>query len=249
VNDIFKKLNQLNKTIIFFDEVDELVKARNKGGDVWIVTTLLPKFQELWNNKNIKFILATNDITKVDWAITRTGRIDFVLPMGALCWIDRVKLLKQKLQEVRNPDNEAFLIKNFKDLFTQKDNFIKIIPKNHENIKSDYIKTYLHRTNFIMFMGITDILSNAFSQYDSVNGFSNEFFQIFFDPKQDPHNAYENLQDSGFKNFHELEDPYDEKNQKISIGKFIMNNTKLPPKFNIHRAQILNDIVFETVWK
>ena len=183
-NEIFKKLNQLTKTVIFFDEVDELVKSRNKGGDVWIVTSLLPKFQELWNNKEVRFILATNDITNVDWAIARTGRIDFVLPMGAICWLNRLDLLRSKIKEIMNKDNEDYLKSTFVDIFENrkiKDN-TSVFDRNE--LKSKHIIAFLTRTDFIVFISIKDILDNAFSNCNNDNEISNnEFFKIFFDPK------------------------------------------------------------------
>jgi hypothetical protein len=104
INIIFDKLYQLKNTIIFFDEVDQLVKTRqsdSESGDVWVVTALLPKLQELHGNKKIKFVLATNHIDRVDSAIKRPGRIDLVIPMGGICWPDRLRLLINYMNDER----------------------------------------------------------------------------------------------------------------------------------------------------
>lgn len=102
INIIFEKLYQLKNTIIFFDEVDQLVKTRqsdSESGDVWVVTALLPKLQELHGNKKIKFVLATNHIDRVDSAIKRPGRIDLVIPMGGICWPDRLRFLIKHIND------------------------------------------------------------------------------------------------------------------------------------------------------
>lgn len=112
-NKIFKRLNMLRDTVIFFDEVDLLLKSRmyekekkdnsepEKNQDMssreaWIVTSLLPKFQELHDNKDIIYILATNRANNVDPAFRRTGRIDVILPVGSISWLDRYKILYKK---------------------------------------------------------------------------------------------------------------------------------------------------------
>jgi len=253
-NDIFKKLNQLRETVIFFDEVDEFVKSRDKGGDVWIVTSLLPKFQELWDNKEIKFILATNDITNVDWAIARTGRIDFVLPMGAICWPDRLNLLRAKIKETINKDDveiedfKIYLKSIFADLFTDS---YQIIEKeglpNRRKLKSDHIKAFLNRTDFIVFISIKDILDNVFDNCNDIDELlGNEFFQIFFNPIGDASYKFTDFEDPGFRRFHELADPQDEKSE-VFTGKFIMKHTKLPPQFLTDRTNKIRTVVKETV--
>ncbi len=84
---IFRHLLRLKKTVVLFDEVDQLVKKRDintPSESAWIVTSLLPLLADLRKRAQIKFILATNDIKFVDPAIIRAGRIDFILPMGAI---------------------------------------------------------------------------------------------------------------------------------------------------------------------
>ena len=104
-NFIFKRLKRMKETVIFFDEVDQFVELRKESTGAsakWIVTALLPQIQELRKQKNIIFILATNNITKVDPAMKRRGRVDFVLPMGPICWRDRMKMLSKEICKVCN---------------------------------------------------------------------------------------------------------------------------------------------------
>lgn len=124
-NSLFKRLKRMRKTVIFFDEVDQFVQLREKESESsskWIVTSLLPEFQELHNVKDIKFILATNNINDVDHAMKRSGRIDFVLPMGPMSWKDRLMELNDRISDI---------IKNSKEEYkTKMSNLLNILNLN-----------------------------------------------------------------------------------------------------------------------
>lgn len=238
-NKIFKKLNLLSKTVIFFDEVDQMVKSRERGGDVWLVTSLLPKFQELWKNPEVKFILATNNIDEVDWAMKRSGRIDFVLPMGAICWKDRLKLLRRTISEKSIP---AESLAQISDLLTgnkeiKSDSDIDNLLK--EGIHSSSLKNFLIRTDFMLFLQIKDIINNICEDCSS----DNEFYNIFF--MQDPERKYENYQDRGFKEFHEL----DANNPKgpSAPGSIIKKYIKLPPE--ILKKTDISGLIEENIFR
>jgi SpoVK/Ycf46/Vps4 family AAA+-type ATPase len=136
INIIFEKLYQLKNTVIFFDEVDQLVKTRksdSESGDIWVVTALLPKLQELHSNHNIKFVLATNHIDRVDSAIKRPGRIDLVIPMGGICWPDRLRFL---IKQIESKDN-GNAIKDIKnELFGQNLSKIKLLLNKHGELRN-----------------------------------------------------------------------------------------------------------------
>jgi hypothetical protein len=94
INSIFEHMLHLEKTVVFIDEIDDLIRERKKEDDKpagaggaydprnMYVNTLLPRFQELHDNQNIVLILATNHYKDVDRAIKRLGRIDLVIPIG-----------------------------------------------------------------------------------------------------------------------------------------------------------------------
>ncbi len=100
----FTRLSQLTDAVIFFDEIEDLMQNRDTSEKEWdkrsqFSTTLLPKFQDLHNSKKVKFIIATNKIERVDSAISREGRIDFVIPVGHPFPYSRLNLLFQKISE------------------------------------------------------------------------------------------------------------------------------------------------------
>jgi SpoVK/Ycf46/Vps4 family AAA+-type ATPase len=211
---LFKRLKRLKNTVIFFDEVDQFVQLRkdSSGNDgassstKWIVTALLPQFQELRKQKDIKFIMATNHITKVDPAMRRPGRIDFVLPMGPICWKDRLKLLRDTLSDIyKNVKTELILKdkieKNFADLFHKTEKLIEVdsIEKLHKkDIKSPQIINFLARTDCMLYDDVKDLLRNVRERYNvQAKSEDDDLYSIFFETrelgKSEVYKSYANL--------------------------------------------------------
>jgi SpoVK/Ycf46/Vps4 family AAA+-type ATPase len=95
INDIFEHLLHLTNTVVFIDEIDDLVKNRTPDQRydrrTLFVNSLLPRFQELHDSGNIILLMATNNIEGVDDAIKRMGRVDLVIPVGAISPHGRLK--------------------------------------------------------------------------------------------------------------------------------------------------------------
>lgn len=234
INAIFKRLLRMKNTVIFFDEVDQLVERRkdSTSSSRWIVTSLLPVLQELRSNKHVKFILATNDITKVDSAIMRRGRIDFVLPMGAICWRDRLKMLGAEVRRNQNPPAEYARI--LKDLYDDKGQLLADdalnMPK-FDKIESEYIQRYLRRTDFVQIKDLLDIVKMFSMDGNQCKYLKNaKLYQIFFlNGQNEDIDKYEN---DGYKYFHDEEQ---------------LEFMQLPPLFKIDKKEqekILEDNTF-----
>ena len=90
---IFSCLMEQENAVILFDEIDQFVLDRdseryNSQSDVFKLLTpgMLPKFQDLRDNKKCIFIVATNYAERIDPAITRLGRIDIKVPLMPPNW-------------------------------------------------------------------------------------------------------------------------------------------------------------------
>lgn len=86
INEIFTRLVRLSKTIVLFDELELLILERNELTPKWesglITDVMLPWFKKLHDwGRNI-YVIATNNVEKIDKAIRRPKRFDFVLPLG-----------------------------------------------------------------------------------------------------------------------------------------------------------------------
>lgn len=79
---IFSRLLQLDRTVILFDEIDELVRAREKEPDAFgrfLTTSMLPKLAELWKRRKVIYFIATNHISFFDPAVIRAQRFDALI--------------------------------------------------------------------------------------------------------------------------------------------------------------------------
>ncbi len=115
--EIFDRLLQLKKIVVLFDEVDQPIAKRDDTSDpkvIWTVSSLLPRFSELYSKSEIKFILATNKIEKADEAAIRPGRIDFILFMGAITYSSRQDVFENALKDMIS--SQDILLDNWDDL-------------------------------------------------------------------------------------------------------------------------------------
>lgn len=98
---IFELLMQLDRCVVLFDEIDELIRDRSdEESDPFgrfLTTSMLPKIAKLWKQRRLIFFVATNHVRRADPAITRSSRFDaliFVAPTG----LDvKQKILTEKL--------------------------------------------------------------------------------------------------------------------------------------------------------
>jgi hypothetical protein len=104
---IFEELMQLDRTVILFDEIDELVRERDTGSDPFgrfLTTSMLPKLAELWKSRKVIYFVATNHIEDFDSAITRAERFDAVISVGPPSFKKKinelVKLLKKRKRDI-----------------------------------------------------------------------------------------------------------------------------------------------------
>jgi ATPase family protein associated with various cellular activities (AAA) len=83
ISSVFSYLNDLDKTVVLFDEIDEFIKDRKeyKGSteNRMLTNTFLTKLNGLKENRNIIYFISTNHMDEVDSAIKREGRFDCIL--------------------------------------------------------------------------------------------------------------------------------------------------------------------------
>ncbi len=119
LNAVFSELVELENVVILFDELELLLLERNHdsddGGPVlsnWttglVTNCMLPWFKELHDRGKAVYVVATNNIERIDSAIRRPGRFDFVLPVGPPSKEEARDLLVTELSE---DTTQAFLDK------------------------------------------------------------------------------------------------------------------------------------------
>jgi ATPase family associated with various cellular activities (AAA) len=85
INALFRMLAKAERVVIFFDEIDELVRDRGTGSaeavSRFLTTSMLPRIIKLRTPKKRIYLIATNHIEVFDAAVARPGRFDLVLPV------------------------------------------------------------------------------------------------------------------------------------------------------------------------
>lgn len=100
-NELFKRLMLVDRAVILFDEVDELVLERTENEEQFsrfLTTFMLPWIQRLRDRAEVVFIFATNHLKRFDPAVKRHGRFDMILPIGPPQGEDRQNFLNTTLK-------------------------------------------------------------------------------------------------------------------------------------------------------
>jgi hypothetical protein len=98
---IFQKLREMERCVVFFDELELLVSERDPEKAAWatsiITNVMLPELQYLHDSSTLIHIFATNHVSRFDPAGRRPGRFDFILPVGMPSAAERLILLQDNL--------------------------------------------------------------------------------------------------------------------------------------------------------
>ncbi len=87
---VFERLLGLSRTVVLFDECDELFRDRaprqeleqTRSITAFVTASMLPKLQELHDRGRVVFVICTNNFEAMDSAVKRGGRIDHVIAVG-----------------------------------------------------------------------------------------------------------------------------------------------------------------------
>ncbi len=110
--EVFAHLRDLVRVVVLFDECDELFRARGGAVDAgnssneairsisaFMTASMLPKLQDLRDNGQAFFVIATNYFDQIDPAAGRIGRIDRVVGVS---WPDqeqRENIIRRQLED------------------------------------------------------------------------------------------------------------------------------------------------------
>jgi AAA+ superfamily predicted ATPase len=168
---VFDCLKQLDKTVILFDEMDEYIKKRviesdqdSKSSPDFFnrlsTNIFLTEIDKLYkSNKNIIYLIATNNINDIDEAITRDDRIDFKIFIDFIYPKELIGMLEERIEELIKTEKNTKL-----EIYFSQDNGYKSLKKNIENelfLKNiNYKKWVRFVNNFIRMIKNGDIDEN-----------------------------------------------------------------------------------------
>lgn len=108
---IFRLLMELEDTVVFFDEMEELIKQRNSEAGFeqkFLTTSLLPKLQNLADRARCLFFVATNFFGEIDEAARREGRFDFRIQIVPPSFEEKMRMLEVGFPSV-SPEVKKYL--------------------------------------------------------------------------------------------------------------------------------------------
>ncbi len=85
LRDVFAKIGDLERVLLFIDEVEEIAPARAGAtlSPIYAVTNELLKLLPVFRERDLRLLVcATNWVRSLDPAFLRPGRFDYVLPIG-----------------------------------------------------------------------------------------------------------------------------------------------------------------------
>lgn len=102
---IFDQLERLSRTVVIFDECDELFRTRTpepatepfRNVSAFITASMLPKLQELHDRGRIVAFICTNFLDSIDPAMRRIGRIDHLIAVPPPNEAQRLHTIKLEL--------------------------------------------------------------------------------------------------------------------------------------------------------
>lgn len=101
-NEVFQDLADLSGVVVFFDEMDALVRTRaGQQQDTmgrFLTTSMLPKLAKLHDDGRVVFFFATNYQDEFDAAIKRPGRFDILLCVWPPTWKRKLQALGRILE-------------------------------------------------------------------------------------------------------------------------------------------------------
>ncbi len=107
---VFERLMFLSRSVVIFDECDELFRDRapspateqTRGITAFVTASMLPKLQELHDRGRVIFFICTNNFNTIDPAIKRGGRIDHIIGIGPPDKSARSKIANDTFEDLKS---------------------------------------------------------------------------------------------------------------------------------------------------
>lgn len=115
---VFDRLGKLRKTVVLFDECDELFRDRQPSSEneqsrnitAFLTACMLPKLQQLHDSGRIVFVVCTNHLESMDSAVCRGGRMDHLVAVGPPDLEARKRIIQKAHKQANGSDlKTAFL--------------------------------------------------------------------------------------------------------------------------------------------
>jgi len=118
----FDQLREVDHAVVFIDEVDEVASHRQEASAGQAITNALLKVIPSFRDRQGRLLIcATNNVSRLDGAFLRTGRFDFVIPIGPPDRTGRIETLTRSLGEIMSEEIDLELVADQTEGFTVAD--------------------------------------------------------------------------------------------------------------------------------
>lgn len=101
IRESFDQLLEVDHAVVFIDEVDEIASHRQQASTGQIITNELLKVIPGFRSSGARLLIcATNNIARLDPAFLRTGRFDFLIPVGPPDKASRFETLAKEISRI-----------------------------------------------------------------------------------------------------------------------------------------------------
>jgi len=122
LSDAFEKLVNLERVVLFIDEVDEIAGDRQgRPESQGIVNELLKSIPRFRENPGRLLVCATNSVRVLDSALIRPGRFDCLIPVGPPDEVARKEMWRRQIDAITSADIDLDLLVSASSLFTPAD--------------------------------------------------------------------------------------------------------------------------------
>ncbi|MDP4714606.1 MAG: GNAT family N-acetyltransferase [Candidatus Nanopelagicales bacterium] len=124
LHDTFAMIDDLEKVLVFIDEVEEIASAREGVGKspVHGVTNELLKIIPAFRQRDTRLLVcATNSVRSLDQAFLRPGRFDYVIPIGPPDAAARAAIWQSFVAQSSRPDVDIEALGEMSENFTPAD--------------------------------------------------------------------------------------------------------------------------------
>ncbi len=101
IRETFDQLLEVDHAVVFIDEVDEIASHRQQASTGQVITNELLKVIPGFRSGGARLLIcATNNIARLDSAFLRTGRFDFLIPVGPPDHASRHETLVKEISRI-----------------------------------------------------------------------------------------------------------------------------------------------------
>lgn len=105
IRETFDQLLEVDHAVVFIDEVDEIASHRQEASTGQVITNELLKVIPGFRSGGARLLIcATNNIARLDPAFLRTGRFDFLIPVGPPDRASRLETLTKEIGRITSAE-------------------------------------------------------------------------------------------------------------------------------------------------